>query len=71
MLKMKSIEFDIMQIVLPIVYILIGMIIYKLLKRIIDKSINVSKITLNSHKQRTETIKMVMTNKEECEQRWQ
>ena len=62
MLKMKSIEFDIMQIVLPIVYILIGMIIYKLLKRIIDKSINVSKITLKSHKQRAETIKMLILN---------
>jgi mscS mechanosensitive ion channel len=62
MLKMKSIEFDIMQIVLPIVYILIGMIIYKLLKRIIDKSINVSKITLNSHKQRAQTIKMLILN---------
>ena len=62
MLKLDSIEINIMHIILPIIYILIGIIIYKILKRVIDKSINVSKITLKSHKQRAETIKMLILN---------
>lgn len=51
MLKLtENIEFNLFQhVIIPIIYVLIGMIVYKLLKRIIEKSINVNKITLKAH----------------------
>ena len=46
MFKITSeVKMDIMQIILPFVYILIGIIVYTILKNIIDRSINISKIT--------------------------
>lgn len=64
MLKLTdNLEIDIMQhIVLPIIYIIIGIIIYKVLERVISKSINISKISVKAHKQRAETIKMLLVN---------
>lgn len=64
MLKLtENIEFNLFQhVIIPIIYVFIGMIVYKLLKRIIEKSINVNKITLKAHKQRAETIKMLLAN---------
>ena len=61
MFKITSeVKMDIMQIILPFVYVLIGIIVYTILKNIIDRSINISKITTKAHKQRAETIKMLI-----------
>ena len=63
MFKITSeVKMDIMQIILPFVYILIGIIVYTILKNIIDRSINISKITTKAHKQRAETIRMLILN---------
>lgn len=63
MLKItENMEINIINIILPVVYILIGIIVYKILKRIIDKSINLEKITLKSHQQRAKTIKLLLLN---------
>ena len=62
MLKMKSIEFDIIQIVLPIIYILIGILINKKIKRINSKTKNVSYINLNPHKPTPHHIKILNLN---------
>ena len=63
MFKITSeVKMDIMQIILPFVYVLIGIIVYTILKNIIDRSINISKITTKAHKQRAETIKMLILN---------
>ena len=40
MLKLtENIEIEIINLILPVIYILIGMVIYKVLKRIINRSI--------------------------------
>ena len=63
MLKLtENIEIEIINLILPVIYILIGIVVYKILKRIIDRSINIERITLKSHKQRAETIKMLILN---------
>ena len=45
MLKLtENIEIEIINLILPVIYILIGIVVYKILKRIIDRSINIERL---------------------------
>lgn len=52
---------DIKLILLPIIYITIGLIIYKLIKKLINNSIKVENLK-TQHKQRAQTIKSILLN---------
>lgn len=49
-------------IIFPIIYILIGTLIYNIIKTIINKSFKIDKIVKDSHKQRIKTIKLLLLN---------
>lgn len=49
-------------IIFPIIYILIGTLIYNITKAIINKSFKIDKIVKDSHKQRIKTIKLLLLN---------
>ncbi len=53
---------NITQIISPLIYILIGVVIYQVIKNIVEKSINTSKITTKAHQQRAKTLKMLILN---------
>lgn len=58
----QNISINIMSIVRPIVYITIGILAYQIIKKIIEKAINVDKIKTASHRQRAKTIKLLIEN---------
>ena len=55
-------NFDFKYIILPIVYIVCGTIVYKLIKTIINKSLKIDKMITENHKQRIKTIKLLLLN---------
>ncbi len=57
------ITIDIKQIILPIIYIVIGIIVYGFTRKIINKAIKVDKTSLKTHqKQRAQTLKILVLN---------
>lgn len=57
-----SITIDLKQIIFPIVYIIIGFIIYKVLKRLVNKVMLNNKKMKKQHLQRANTIRIVILN---------
>lgn len=62
MVKLFNITINLKYITFPIVYIIIGFISYLAIKKILDKSIKIEKITIISHKQRAKTLKILILN---------
>lgn len=58
----NSITIELRQIILPIAYIIIGFIVYKLLRNLIDKVMINSKKMKKQHLQRANTIRIVIIN---------
>lgn len=57
------IKIELKQVIAPIIYIILGFIIYKIIKRIIDNMTKNSKKNLKNHQyQRVNTIKMLLLN---------
>ena len=57
-----SITIDLKEIIFPVVYIIIGFIIYKVLKRLVNKVMLNNKKMKKQHLQRANTIRIVILN---------
>lgn len=61
-IKLKNLSVDIFQIIMPIVYIIIGIIIFQIIKRIVLKSSIKHKKLNKDQIQRIKTIKILFIN---------
>lgn len=62
MLKIFNLSISLKYIIYPFIYIFLGIIVYLLINKIIDKSFKEENIKLINHKQRIKTIKSLIKN---------
>ena len=61
-MKLLNLEFDLKLIILPIIYISLGIIIFEIIKNILSKIIKLSPNNKNSHNQRLKTVNILILN---------
>jgi small conductance mechanosensitive channel len=62
MINISGVELNIIKIIIPIIYILIGIVIFRLVKKIIIKATNTKKNLKTAQKQRINTLRTLVIN---------
>lgn len=60
MFKLFNLTIKIEDIIVPVIYIIIGILIYKLLNKIIERGFKIDRIKKSAHKQKAETMRTII-----------